>query len=305
MFELLESGAFAAPVVGGSVMLDAVAVRRGLVTMRVKVLSDHIGEQLRLSEQQLDETAANQAAWQSYYAQAQTEWEAAKRAKPFWKRILAVPTEAEEAAQHHVGQAAQQVAWADYSAQQAYGRMQQHGSGAYGEDLLAWSLSALPDEWVMLRGYRNRRGETDSVLIGPDGVWAIEVKRRRVLLHAVGDQWWFQKISTRGNVYESEWAVDGGGRSWPQQVGQVAHDLEAWLTRQGHRIRVHTAVMLMHEHAQLVEVANPAVDFVGTDARLLMGTIEYLSSPLTPGERAEVVRLAERDHRFHANRRRR
>ncbi len=286
-------------------MLDAVAVCRGLVEMRVKVLSDHVGEQLRRSEQHLDETAANQAAWHSYYAQAQTEWEAAKRAKPFWKRILAVPTEAEEAAQHHVGQAAQQVAWADYSTQQAYGRMQQHGSGAYGEDLLAWSLSALSDEWVMLRGYRNRRGETDSVLIGPDGVWAIEVKRRRVLLHAVGDQWWFQKISTRGNVYESEWAVDGGGRSWPQQVGQVAHDLEAWLTRQGHRIRVHTAVVLMHEHAQLVEVVNPAVDFVGTDARLLMGTIEYLSSPLTPRERAEVVRLVERDHRFHANRRRR
>ncbi|SUA78085.1 Nuclease-related domain [Nocardia otitidiscaviarum] len=305
MFELLESGAFAAPVVGGSVMLDAVAVRRGLVTMRIMVLSDHIGEQLRLSEQQLDETAANQAAWHSYYAQAQTEWETAKRAKPFWKRILAVPTEAEEAAQHHVGQAAQQVAWADYSTQQAYGRMRQHGAGAYGEDLLAWSLSALSDAWVMLRGYRNRRGETDSVLIGPDGVWAIEVKRRRVLLHAVGDQWWFQNISARGNLYESEWAVDGGGRSWPQQVGQIAHELEAWLTRQGHQIAVHTAVMLMHEHAQLVEVANPAVDFVGTHPHLLLNTIRHLSSHLTPGDCAEIARLVERDHRFHANRRRR
>ncbi|MCP9624287.1 NERD domain-containing protein [Nocardia otitidiscaviarum] len=96
--------------------------------------------------------------------------------------------------------------------QQAYGRVQQHLSGACGEDLLAWSLSALSDEWVMLRGHRNRRGETDSVLIGPDGVWAVEVKCRRVLLHAVDDRWWFQKVSTRGNVYESEWAVDGGAQ---------------------------------------------------------------------------------------------
>ncbi|MBF6181956.1 hypothetical protein [Nocardia otitidiscaviarum] len=46
MFELLEFGAFAAPVIGGSVMLNAVAVRRRLVTMRIMVLSDHIGEQL-------------------------------------------------------------------------------------------------------------------------------------------------------------------------------------------------------------------------------------------------------------------
>ncbi|WP_282783398.1 nuclease-related domain-containing protein [Nocardia sp. CC201C] len=197
------------------------------------------------------------------------------------------------------------MAWADNDAQQALGRRQQHGSGAYGEALLAWSLSSLSDEWVMLRGYRNRRGETDSVLIGPDGVWAVEVKRRRVLLHAVGDQWWYQKLSASGNVYESEWAVDGGGRSWPQQVGQVARDLETWLTRQGHRIAVRTAVMLMHEHAQLVEVANPAVDFVGTDPCLLLHTIRYLSSPLTPGDSAEVVRLVERDHRFHADRRRR
>jgi hypothetical protein len=49
-------------------------------------------------------------------------------------------------------------------------------------------LSTLSNDWVLLRGYRNRRGETDPVLVGPAGVWAIEVKRRRVLLHAVGDQ---------------------------------------------------------------------------------------------------------------------
>ncbi len=273
--------------------------------MRVKILSDHAGEQLRHSEHQLEEAAANHAAWEGQYRQAHREWEATKRAKPLWRRLLAVPTPAEEAAQQQVEQAARHAAWADYSAQQASHRVGQLGAGAYGEDLLAWKLSSLPDDWIMMRGYRNRRGETDSVLIGPGGVWAIEVKRRRVLLHAVGDQWWVQRISARGHVYESEWAVDGGGRSWPVQVGQVAGDLEAWLTRNRHQVRVRTAVMLMHEDAQLVEVANPAVDFVGTDTDMLVNTMGFLSSPLPSDECAAIVRLVERDHRFHAKRRQR
>jgi Holliday junction resolvase-like predicted endonuclease len=45
----------------------------------------------------------------------------------------------------------------------------------------------LDDAWVMIRGYRNRRGETDHVLVGPGGVWAVEVKRRRIRLHATGE----------------------------------------------------------------------------------------------------------------------
>ncbi|MEV4130159.1 nuclease-related domain-containing protein [Nocardia sp. NPDC049707] len=144
----------------------------------------------------------------------------------------------------------------------------------YGEELLTRSLSGLlTDEWVMLRGYRNRRGETDHVLVGPAGAWAVEVKRRRVLLHAVGEDWWFQRLSVQGTVYESEWAVDGGGRSWPRQVGDVAQDLAKWLQRQGHHIPVRTAVILMHEHAQLVECIDPAVDFVGSDPWQLMNTI--------------------------------
>jgi hypothetical protein len=157
----------------------------------------------------------------------------------------------------------------------------------------------------MLRGYRNRRGETDHVLVGPAGVWAVEVKRRRVLLHAVGDRWWYQRISAGGRGYESEWAVDGGGRNWSQQVGQIAHDLAVWLERQGHQVLVRTAVMLMHEQARLVECVEPGVDFVGTDPRqLLDAIIRWFPTPLDTETCRDIVRLIERDHNFHAKRRR-
>lgn len=275
--------------------------------MRVKVLSDHGGEQLQLSEQQLNAAAANQAAWQDFYVQSCGELEAARRAKPLWKRMLSVPTAAEQAAQAQVGDASQQMEWAAHGAQQAYNRVQQQGAGVYGEELLTWSLSGLlSDEWVMLRGYRNRRGETDHVLVGPVGAWAIEVKRRRILLHAVGEDWWFQRLSSQGTVYEPEWAVDGGGRSWPRQVGDVAQDLAKWLRRRGHHIPVRAAVMLMHEQAQLVECIDPAVDFVGSDPWQLMNTIlgDGHMTPLGQDACADIVGLVERDHRFHANRRR-
>lgn len=157
----------------------------------------------------------------------------------------------------------------------------------------------------MLRGYRNRRGETDHVLVGRAGVWAVEVKRRRVLLHAVGDQWWFQKISAQGRVCESEWAVDGAGRSRPRQVGNIAHDLAIWLQRQGHHVEVRTAVMLMHEHTQLVKCVTPAVNFVGSDPWQLTDTsLSGLATPLSQITCEDIVALVERDHHFHASRRR-
>jgi hypothetical protein len=45
-----------------------------------------------------------------------------------------------------------------------------------------WGSGALCDSWtwgrVRFRGYRNRRGETDHLLVGPRGGWAMEVKYR-------------------------------------------------------------------------------------------------------------------------------
>ena len=50
-------------------------------------------------------------------------------------------------------------------------------AGIAGEQLVAVELGrALDDDWTLLRGYRNRRGEIDHLLLGPRGLFAIEVK---------------------------------------------------------------------------------------------------------------------------------
>src|SRR5271169_6943941 len=48
-------------------------------------------------------------------------------------------------------------------------------AGIAGEQLVATELGrALDDDWTLLRGYRNRRGEIDHLLLGPQGLFAIQ-----------------------------------------------------------------------------------------------------------------------------------
>ena len=52
-------------------------------------------------------------------------------------------------------------------------------AGIEGEQLVASGLGrVLDDEWTLIRGYRNRRGEIDHLLLGPRGLIAIEGKHR-------------------------------------------------------------------------------------------------------------------------------
>ncbi|NBE83997.1 nuclease-related domain-containing protein [Micromonospora rubida] len=273
--------------------------------MRIEYLSDHGGQQLRQAEQQLHSAQSHLVAWAAADAQAAGELRAARRAKPLWKRLLSVPTPEENDAQRRSTQARQQAFQAQHGVQQIGHVVRQRAAGVRGEDALAWGLSGLSDEWVMLRGYRNRRGETDHVLVGPHGVWAVEVKLRRVRLHADGDVWSFEKLDRWGNVVETGAAIDGGGRSWARQVNDVAGDLAAWLSRNHHRVPVRSAVMLMHEGAQIGRCDNLTVDVVATQPEYLVQEMWQRSSPLSLDAGAEIVALIRRDHHFHQNRRRR
>lgn len=72
-----------------------------------------------------------------------------------------------------------------------------------------------------------------------------------------------------------------------------------------HQVPVRTAVMLMQERAQLVECLRPGVDFVGTQPWRLLDAILDPSAPTLDARACrDIVRLVERDHSFHAKRRR-
>ena len=73
-----------------------------------------------------------------------------------------------------------------------------------GERLAAVAFGrVLGDDWALLRGYRNTRGEVDQILIGPAGFLAVEVKHRNATVHVNGDHWTFDKYDRYGNHVET------------------------------------------------------------------------------------------------------
>jgi hypothetical protein len=97
-------------------------------------------------------------------------------------------------------------------------------AGVQGEQSTEADLAgALGDEWVLLRGYRNRRGEIDHLLLGPAGLVAIEVKNRNGVVSVTGDRWLITKYDRYGNrVSAPEPLTDNGGRSPSEQLNQPA-----------------------------------------------------------------------------------
>jgi len=76
-------------------------------------------------------------------------------------------------------------------------------AGIAGENLVAAELGRLlGDSWTLFRGYRNRRGEIDHLLLGPRGLFAIEVKNLNATVHIDGDRWRADKYDRYGNLVE-------------------------------------------------------------------------------------------------------
>src|ERR1019366_224457 len=68
-------------------------------------------------------------------------------------------------------------------------------AGIAREQLVAAGLGqVLGDDWTLLRGYRNKRGEIDHLLLGPQGLVAIEGKHLNATVHCVGDTWRYCKF---------------------------------------------------------------------------------------------------------------
>ncbi len=175
-------------------------------------------------------------------------------------------------------------------------------AGIAGEDAMCAALRFLPDDWLLFRGYANRRGEVDLLLVGPDGVWAIEVKSRGVRVHVDGDRWSFEKIRY-DNVVESGVLQDRGGRGWGRQVGEVAQELERFLASRGQRVGVRTAVVLLHPAAELGICRDLRVTVFSVGTQYLIERLRVEPQALDRRTCDAVARLVRRDHAFHVARR--
>jgi hypothetical protein len=177
-------------------------------------------------------------------------------------------------------------------------------AGIEGEQLVATELGrALDDDWTLLRGYVNRRGEIDHLLLGPRGLFAIEVKNLNATVHVDGDRWRADKYDNYGNLVEQRLIVDRMGRSPSMQLNEPADDLERFLRERGQPVPVRRAVVLAHRRSAFGTVRHPTV-MVGVSAAYVLALIGAAAGgQLDRGQRAEVQRLIRHDHDFHAKRR--
>jgi hypothetical protein len=176
-------------------------------------------------------------------------------------------------------------------------------AGIEGEKLVARGLGrVLNDEWTLIRGYRNRRGEIDHLLLGPRGLIAIEGKHRNALVHCAGDHWWFTKFDRYGNAVERGEMTDSRGRSPSQQVNEPASQLEEFLRTRGHPVAIRRVVLLTHPRSRVGDCVRPTVH-VATTTGQVIGMLDDSMTALSEPERALVERLIIRDHRFHTSKR--
>ena len=177
-------------------------------------------------------------------------------------------------------------------------------AGIAGEQLVATELSrALDDDWTLLRGYRNRRGEIDHLLLGPKGLFAIEVKNINATVSIDGDRWRADKYDNYGNLVEQREVADRKGRSPSEQLNEPAAELERFLHERGQRVTVQRVVILAHKRSRIGPCRHPTVH-VGTSTSYVLSLVHDSAQALDERHRAEAERLIRRDHDFNERRRR-
>lgn len=182
-------------------------------------------------------------------------------------------------------------------------------SGEQGERMVEQYFQYyLDDDWTMLSGYHNPRGEIDLILVGPNGVFAVEVKNITGTIHCEGDQWWRDRYDRYGNlVRQGESISDRGGRSPSRQINESADRLLSQLAKRVGVERIYRIVMLTHENVRIGSMKNLTVDLVSKipgshpDNRVL----DISSHLIKPEMIANVVKTIEKDHAYHRQSRKR
>ncbi len=185
------------------------------------------------------------------------------------------------------------------------GEERRYTSGREGELKVDEYLgSLLGDEWIVLAGYRNIKGEIDRILVGPMGIFAMEIKNINGLVSCDGDVWTRDKYDRYGNLKESNVLIidgkkDGRRRCPGKQLNEPADVLERYLGRMFPNLRICRIVVFTHERATLGTIQNSSVDqVVHISSWKLEITFGKSSFRLTGCDAQKVVRKIEDSHRY-------
>ncbi len=141
------------------------------------------------------------------------------------------------------------------------------------------------------------------MLLGPGGLFAMEVKNRNATVHIDGDNWWCDKYDRYGNLVEQGLRfVDKGGRSPSREVNEPADELERFLSSRGQPVPIRRSVILVHPRSELGTTRDLTVD-VATSMDWIIGTVQDSEIAFQVRQVSEVERLITQDHHYHEARR--
>jgi hypothetical protein len=266
--------------------------------MRVVVLSDHPGEQLQQARRR--RAAAEDQRQQRYEAALARQHE---------RIAAAVRDRALARAEHRwlawlrgglaVRRERRQLPVPPAALARPPDREASLAAGIAGEQQVAAELDrVLGDDWTLIRGYRNRRGEIDHLLLGPRGLAAIEVKNQSVTVDCDGDRWWFVRYDRYGNQVDQGELADRRGRSPSVQLNQPAGQLEEFLRSRGHPVPVQRVVLFIHPRSRLRRCDRPTVR-VATSVTEVTALVRDSPVSITADEQAELEHLIRQDHKHH------
>lgn len=160
----------------------------------------------------------------------------------------------------------------------------------------------LSDEWIMVSGYKNRGGEIDKLLVGPDGVLAIEIKFVNGRIFCDGDRWWRDKYDNYGNLVQQDVPIaDKRNRGPSSQINDATDKLQEFLSKRGVNLHISRAVILSHEKSEIGNIENQTVDLVATLDQLNAKRVFASASGGLGGCTIDrVVELIRKDHEFNA-----
>lgn len=178
-------------------------------------------------------------------------------------------------------------------------------SGNMGEQkVVSYLQERLDDNYILFSGYKNRKGEIDKILVGPEGIFAIEIKNINGHINCDGDQWWKDKYDKYGNLVEKHQSIeDKTGRSPSMQLNEPSDMLQNFLAK---RIlpscQICRIVVFTHESSRIQNINNLTVnEVVILEDWNLNETFRKSTLKLSPSEISKVAKKIEEDHNYMNN----
>jgi Nuclease-related domain len=172
--------------------------------------------------------------------------------------------------------------------------------GIKGEQEVADVLNgALSNAWTLVKGYRNRRGEIDYLLLGPGGLFAIEVKYVNGTFTITRERWRYIRYDRYGNQVGDGLLQDARRRPPNAQLAEPLAMLEHFLASRGQSARMRPVVLLNHPKARVSHCAADIGVEVLTSTARLCDLVLAADGEIGTRKLAEIERLVIRDHHFH------